>query len=143
MSTSKLADGPFLKRFVIACAVVPGALLALDAYHHNLGVNDVNYAIRSTGMLGLVFLSLSLLVTSDTRRPRAFAVVFVALMIFRVVRHELDLRKELRAARTKVLPPKSVTTAKKKFWSGELVVARIFQETHDTRTFRFVVPDGG
>src|SRR5439155_11707678 len=63
MSTSKLADGPFLKRFVIACAVVPGALLALDAYHHNLGVNDVNYAIRSTGMLGLVFLSLSLLVT--------------------------------------------------------------------------------
>jgi ferredoxin-NADP reductase/DMSO/TMAO reductase YedYZ heme-binding membrane subunit len=249
MPTSRVIDGPFLKRFVIACAVVPALLLALDAYHGRLGVNGVNYAIRSTGMLGLVFLTLSLLVSplrrltgwhvlisvrrnlgvagflyilahftiyfvydrgadvgstieeivervylwfgfgalvlmvplaitstdtmvswlgpkrwkalhrlaylavlggvvhfyllvkSDTRRPFAFSVVFTGLMVFRVVREELDLRKELKTARTRVLPPKSVAPAKKKFWSGQLVVARIFQETHDTKTFRFRMPD--
>jgi ferredoxin-NADP reductase/DMSO/TMAO reductase YedYZ heme-binding membrane subunit len=243
-------DGPYLKKLVIACALVPAVLLAIDAYRGHLGVNDVNYAIRSTGMLGLVFLTLSLLISplrrltgwhvlisvrrnlgvfgflyilahftiyflfdrgadigstleeivgrvylwfgfgalflmiplaitstdgmvsrlgprrwkalhrlayvavfggvvhfyllvkSDTRRPFAFAVVFTGLMLFRVVREELDLRKELKSARTKVLPPKSVTPARKRFWSGELVVSRIFQETHDTKTFRFRTPDG-
>jgi len=250
MSSSRFVDGPFAKRFVIFCGVVPALVLAWDAWHGNLGVNGVNYLIRSTGMLGLVFLMLSLLVTpvrvltgwnvlisvrrnfgvygclyisahfliyvffdrggdladaaseiikrrylwfgfgalvlmlplaltstdgmvsrlgptrwkalhrlayvaaiagvihfyllvkSDTRRPFAFAVVLTGLLLFRIVRHEIGLRRELRAARTRVLPPKSVTTAKKKFWSGELVVARIFQETHDTRTFRFRMPDG-
>jgi glycine betaine catabolism B len=251
MPTSRFVDGPFAKRFVIACAVVPALVLAWDAWRGQLGVNGVNYAIRSTGMLGLVYLMLSLLVTplrvltgwnvlisvrrnlgvfgflfiathfviyfvldrgadvvdtvgeivkrrylwfgfgalllmiplaltstdgmvsrlgpkrwkalhrlvypavlggvihfyllvkSDTRRPFAFAVAFAALMLFRIVRHEIGLRRELHAARTRVLPPKSVTPAKKKFWSGELVVARIFQETHDTRTFRFRLPEGG
>lgn len=251
MSTSRFVDGPFAKRFVIACALVPALVLAWDAWRGQLGVNAVNYAIRSTGMLGLVYLMLSLLITplrvltgwnvlisvrrnlgvfgflfiashfviyfvldrgadvadtvgeivkrrylwfgfgalllmiplavtstdgmvsrlgprrwkalhrlvypavlggvihfyllvkSDTRRPFAFAVAFAALMLFRVVRHEIGLRRELRAARTRVLPPKSVTAARKKFWSGELVVARIFQETHDTKTFRLRLPEGG
>lgn len=244
-------DGPFAKRFVIACAIVPALVLAWDAWHGQLGVNGVNYLIRSTGMLGLVFLMLSLLVTpvrvltgwnvlisvrrnlgvygflyiaahfviyvlydrggdladtvseiierrylwfgfgalvlllplaltstdgmvsrlgptrwkalhrltyvavaagvvhfyllvkSDVRLPFAFACALTALLLFRIVRHEVGLRRELRAARTRVLPAKSVTSARKKFWSGELVVARIFQETHDTRTFRFRMPDGG
>lgn len=257
MSTSRLPkgngqwiDGPFAKRFIIACALVPALVLTWDAWRGQLGVNGVNYAIRSTGMLGLVFLMLALLVTplrlvtgwnllisvrrnlgvfgflyiaahfaiyfildrgadvadtaseiierrylwfgfgalvlmiplaltstdgmvsrlgprrwkalhrlvylavlggvvhfyllvkSDTRRPFAFACVFAVLILFRIVRHEIDLRRQLRAARTRVLPPASVGRAKKKFWSGELVVARIFQETHDTRTFRFRMPDG-
>jgi ferredoxin-NADP reductase/DMSO/TMAO reductase YedYZ heme-binding membrane subunit len=251
MSTSRFVDGPFAKRFVIACALVPALVLAWDAWRGQLGVNAVNYAIRSTGMLGLVYLMLSLLITplrvltgwnvlisvrrnlgvfgflfiashfviyfvldrgadvadtvgeivkrrylwfgfgalllmiplavtstdgmvsrlgprrwkalhrlvypavlggvihfyllvkSDTRRPFAFAVAFAVLMLFRIVRHEIGLRRELRAARTRVLPPKSVTAARKKFWSGELVVARIFQETHDTKTFRLRLPEGG
>ena len=70
MSTSREAffdgrfvDGPFLKRFVIVCGLVPAALLAWDGYRHQLGVNDVNFAIRTTGLLGLGFLMLSLLVT--------------------------------------------------------------------------------
>ena len=251
MSSSRFVDGPFAKRFVIACGLVPALVLAWDAWHGNLGVNGVNYLIRSTGMLGLVFLMLSLLVTpvrvltgwnvlisvrrnfgvygflyiaahfiiyflfdrggdladtiseiierrylwfgfgalvlllplaltstdgmvsrlgpkrwkalhrltyvaigagvvhfyllvkSDTRLPFAFSCVLTGLLLFRIVRHEIGLRRELRAARTRVLPPKSVTAARKKFWSGDLVVARIFQETHDTRTFRFRMPDGG
>ena len=251
MSTSRFVDGTTAKRFVVACALVPGALLLWDAWRGQLGVNGVNYAIRSTGMIGLVFLTLSLLVTplrvltgwsvlvasrrnlgvfgfvyilahfviyvlydrggdlgdtiaeilarvylwfgfgalvlmvplaltstdamvsrlgprrwkglhrlsyvavsagvvhyfllvkSDTRIPIGFGVVVGALLLFRVVRHELALRRDLHAARTRVLPPRSVTPARKRFWSGELVVARIFQETHDTRTFRLRLPDGG
>jgi glycine betaine catabolism B len=245
-------DGPFLKRFVILCGVVPGALLAFDAIRGNLGVNSVNYAIRSTGMIGLVFLTLSLLVTplrqltkwnvlisarrnlgvygfgyilthfliffwydragdvgstlteivervylwfgmgalvlmiplaitsfdsmvtrlgpkrwkalhrlaylavfggvvhffllvkSDTRRPIVFSIAFGAVMLYRVVKHEVDIRVELAKARSKMKPAKPAASGgKRRFWSGELVVARIFQETHDVKTFRFVVPGGG
>ncbi len=250
MSTTKLVDGAFAKRFVILCGVVPAALLVWDAYRGNLGVNAANYAIRSTGMLGLVFLMLSLLITplrmltkwnvlisvrrnlgvygfgyilahfllfyaldrdfdlgstfseiiervylwfgfgalllmiplaatstdgmvtrlgskrwkalhrltyiaifggvvhffllvkSDTRRPIAFSVAFAALILFRVVYHEVDIRRQLKAARKK-MPDKAKPAGKKKFWSGELKVARIFRETHDVKTFRFVSPTGG
>jgi sulfoxide reductase heme-binding subunit YedZ len=43
--------------------VTPGALLAWDAARGHLSVNAVNYAIRTTGMLALVFLVLALAVT--------------------------------------------------------------------------------
>jgi len=261
MSTSDVASPPralpafdarFAKRFVIACGLVPAVLLVWDAYRGQLGVNDVNFAIRSTGMLGLVFLSLSLCITplrrltgwswlhgvrrnigvfgfayiaahfliffwfdrahsvsstldeivervylwfgtgslvlmiplaatstdaavsllgarrwkrlhrlayvavllgvvhfymlvkADTTRPIAFALVFGGLMIYRGVRHYLDLRAEVAAAKDKIaLARKQAGTARKKFWQGELVVARIFDETHDVKTFRLVDPAGG
>ena len=38
-------------------------LLGWDAWHHKLGANPVNFAILTTGMLALVFLMLTLLVT--------------------------------------------------------------------------------
>lgn len=71
MSTSDAAGAPatalfdarFARRLVMVCGVVPATLLAWDAYRGQLGVNDVNFAIRTTGMLGLVFLTLTLLVT--------------------------------------------------------------------------------
>src|SRR5678816_1468337 len=50
-------------RLIILCCLVPGALLAWDAYRGNLGVNGVNFAILSTGMIGLVMLTLTLLIT--------------------------------------------------------------------------------
>src|SRR5689334_10876149 len=56
-------DGPFLKKLIILCGLVPGAILAWDAYRGAAGVNTVNYAIRSTGMIGLVMLILALLIT--------------------------------------------------------------------------------
>jgi glycine betaine catabolism B len=51
-------------RFVllINCAV-PGVLLAWDAFHHQLGANPIKFAILTTGMSALIFLSLSLVVT--------------------------------------------------------------------------------
>ncbi|MCX5747459.1 MAG: 2Fe-2S iron-sulfur cluster-binding protein [Proteobacteria bacterium] len=79
MSTTSapLVDGRFARRFVLACGLVPGLLLVVDALRHQLGVNDVNFAIRTTGLLGLVFLSLSLLVT-PLRRLSGWSVLIAA-----------------------------------------------------------------
>ena len=53
----------FAKRLVLINAAVPGILLGWDAWHHQLGANPVNFAILTTGMLALIFLLLTLLVT--------------------------------------------------------------------------------
>jgi len=52
-----------LRRLVLVNGAVPGAILAYDAYNGQLGVNAVNYAIRTTGLLALIFLVSSLLIT--------------------------------------------------------------------------------
>lgn len=53
----------FAKLVVLLNALVPGALLAWDAWHGQASANPVNYAILTTGMLALVFLCLTLAVT--------------------------------------------------------------------------------
>jgi ferredoxin-NADP reductase/DMSO/TMAO reductase YedYZ heme-binding membrane subunit len=248
-----LFDTKFVKWFAIVSCLVPALLLGWDALHDQLGVNNVNFAIRSTGMLGLVCMTLSLVVTpirqltgwapllsarrnlgvygflyilahfaifflfdrdasisstieeitsrvylwfgfgslvimlplaitstdgmvtrlgpkrwkllhrltylavlcgiihfyllvkADTTRPFVFAVLFGALMLYRVVRHYFDLRGEVKTAKEKLAAAKKLagTAVKKKFWSGELRVARIFDETHNVKTFRMVPLDGG
>ncbi|HEY1552188.1 MAG TPA: ferric reductase-like transmembrane domain-containing protein [Kofleriaceae bacterium] len=248
MSTSKLVDNHFAKLLVIVNACVPAAMLLWDAFHGQLGVNSVNFAIRTTGLIGLVCLVLSLAITplrwlvgwqqliairrnfgvagfvyisihfsiffwwdrghsvsstvdeiiqrsylwygfgalvmmiplaitstdgmvsrlgprawktlhrlnyaivvagcihylllvkSDLRAPLAFLSVTGGLLAARVVMREIDLRRELAAAKLKL---KLNKPAKPKFWSGELKIARIFQETPDVKTFRMVNPGGG
>jgi ferredoxin-NADP reductase/DMSO/TMAO reductase YedYZ heme-binding membrane subunit len=56
-------DIRFIKFLVLVNAAVPGTLLAWDAWHHQLGANPVNFAILTTGMLALIFLMLTMLVT--------------------------------------------------------------------------------
>jgi ferredoxin-NADP reductase/DMSO/TMAO reductase YedYZ heme-binding membrane subunit len=56
-------DIRFAKLLVLVNAGVPLALLGWDALHHQLGANPVNFAILTTGMLALVFLMLTMLVT--------------------------------------------------------------------------------
>ena len=56
-------DLRFAKLLVVVNALVPGAILLWDAAHGQLGANGVNYALRTTGMLALVFLMLTLAVT--------------------------------------------------------------------------------
>ncbi len=58
-----MKDIGFAKFVLLVNGLVPGALLLWDAYHGQAGANPVNYAIRTTGLLALIFLSLSLLVT--------------------------------------------------------------------------------
>lgn len=59
----RLLDAVFVRRFVLLNATVPLALLGWDALRDHLGANGVNYAIRTTGLVGLVLLVSSLLVT--------------------------------------------------------------------------------
>jgi ferredoxin-NADP reductase/DMSO/TMAO reductase YedYZ heme-binding membrane subunit len=251
MSTSdRVLDTPFAKRLAIVNALVPAALLIWDAWRHQLGVNTVNFAIRTTGLIGLVLITLSLAITplraltgwnrfiavrrnlgvigffylaahfaifflfdregsigstlseivkrrylwfgtgalvlmmplamtstdamvlrlgaarwkllqrliyviaigavvhyyllvkSDVRQPLAFAAFVGALLLYRVVAHYVGLRAEVRAARDTRASAR-VKSPKRNFWSGELEIARIFDETHDVKTFRLVSPDGG
>jgi ferredoxin-NADP reductase/DMSO/TMAO reductase YedYZ heme-binding membrane subunit len=244
MPTSKLVDAQFSKWLVIVNGLVPLALLGWDAYNGQLGVDEVNFAILTTGLLGLGLLIASLAITplrkltgwaslisirrnlgvlgftyiavhftiffwfdrnhdvgdtideiikreylwygfgalilmvplaitsfdsmvsrlgakrwkqlhkltyvvvpagvyhfylerkSDKAVPLLFAGVVTVLLGYRIVVHYLDLR----AKAMRVIPP---APKKKTFWKGELAIARIFEETHDVKTFRFVHPDGG
>jgi sulfoxide reductase heme-binding subunit YedZ len=56
-------DIRFAQLVVMVNASVPLALLARDAYYHELGANPLEFVTHTTGMLALVFLMLTLLVT--------------------------------------------------------------------------------
>src|SRR5262249_10012508 len=83
-----------------------------------------------------------LLVKADTRQPLAFAAVIGALLLYRVGAHYVGLRAEARSARTKNTVAANAAP-RRPFWSGELVITRIFDESPDVKTFRFASPDGG
>ncbi len=57
------SDIKFAKFVVLVNAAVPLALLARDAYYHELGANPLEFVTHTTGTLTLVFLLVSLLVT--------------------------------------------------------------------------------
>jgi ferredoxin-NADP reductase/DMSO/TMAO reductase YedYZ heme-binding membrane subunit len=57
----------FTKWVVTLNCIVPAMLLAWDAVQGDLGANPVNFAIRTTGMLALIFLVLSLAITPLSR----------------------------------------------------------------------------
>jgi ferredoxin-NADP reductase/DMSO/TMAO reductase YedYZ heme-binding membrane subunit len=61
------SDGAFHKALVIVNGVIPFALMLFDAFGHRLGVDPVKAALHATGMLGFVFLLLSLAVTPIRR----------------------------------------------------------------------------
>ena len=46
-----IVDAKFAKLLVLVNGLVPSALLVWDAYRHQLGVNEVNFAIRTTGLV--------------------------------------------------------------------------------------------
>jgi ferredoxin-NADP reductase/DMSO/TMAO reductase YedYZ heme-binding membrane subunit len=58
-----MKDISFARFVLLINGIVPGALLLWDAINGNAGTDPVNYAIRTTGLLTLIFLSLTLLVT--------------------------------------------------------------------------------
>jgi ferredoxin-NADP reductase/DMSO/TMAO reductase YedYZ heme-binding membrane subunit len=233
-----MKDIRFAKFLFLVNGAVPLALLGWDALHHDLGANPVNFAIRTTGMLTLIFLMLTLLVTpirklsgwnwlifsrrtfglyaffyglvhfliffafdrsfsvsstlsemvkrtyllvgitglilmvplaitstnamikrmgiekwknlhklvyivaiagvahyimlvkADERQPLTFAAVLAVLLVYRLV-----------AGRKKPVAKPAATVGKPKFWSGQLQIQRIIQETPDVRTFRLALPD--
>jgi ferredoxin-NADP reductase/DMSO/TMAO reductase YedYZ heme-binding membrane subunit len=60
----------FARNTVLLNCAVPAILLTWDAFHGQLGANPVNFAIRTTGILSLIFLCLTLLVTPLGRVTR-------------------------------------------------------------------------
>lgn len=58
-----MKDTRFARFVIFANGIVPLALLANDAYYHRLGANPYEFATRTTGVLALLFLILSLAVT--------------------------------------------------------------------------------
>lgn len=58
-----MKDMRFAKFVLLVNALVPALLLTWDVNHGRAGANPVNYAIRTTGLLALIFLSFTLLVT--------------------------------------------------------------------------------
>jgi sulfoxide reductase heme-binding subunit YedZ len=56
-------DARFTKAITLVNSLVPLTLLGWDAAHKNLGANPLEYVTRTTGMLTLIFLTLSLAVT--------------------------------------------------------------------------------
>lgn len=58
-----MIDTRFARLLIFVNSAVPLALLLNDAYHHRLGANPTEFAIRTTGTLALLFLILSLAVT--------------------------------------------------------------------------------
>lgn len=57
----------FVKFLVLLNGAVPAFLLGVDAFRGELGANPVNFAIRTTGLLALIFLLLSLTTTPAGR----------------------------------------------------------------------------
>ena len=58
-----MADLKFAKLVVFINSLVPLVLLLWDLYHKRVGPNPLEFATRTTGMLTLIFLSLTVAVT--------------------------------------------------------------------------------
>lgn len=58
-----MSDVRFAKLAVFVNALVPLVLLLWDLYHKRVGPNPLEFATRTTGMLTLIFLSLTVAVT--------------------------------------------------------------------------------
>jgi glycine betaine catabolism B len=56
-------DTKFFRGVVLANGLIPLVILAWDTWHGHLGANPVNQAIHITGVLSLIFLLLSLVIT--------------------------------------------------------------------------------
>jgi glycine betaine catabolism B len=56
-------DIKFFRGVVLANGLIPLVILAWDAWHGHLGANPVNQALHITGILSLIFLLLSLVIT--------------------------------------------------------------------------------
>jgi glycine betaine catabolism B len=126
--------------------LVPLALTSTDAMVTRLGarrwkrLHRLTYLASSLGALHYL-----LLVKADVRQPLVFAAVLALLLGFRVVRSSLDAR-EARARHAAAVTTNAATvttTGVRRFWSGELRVLRVVQETPDVRTFRLAAMDGG
>lgn len=111
-----LTDLQFAKLAALVNGLVPLSLLGWDAWHGALGANPVNYAIRTTGLLALISLILTLSVTplarlfgwhrlTQFRRMLglyAFTYAAIHFLIFVIYDRDLSLGSTLHEITTRV-----------------------------------------
>jgi ferredoxin-NADP reductase len=126
----------------LAC-MVPLAVTSTNAMVKRLGAKRwhlLHRLVYVTAIAGVVHFYMQ--AKADKRKPIAFAVAIGFLLCCRVVWFLLDRRKK-ESAKLAVPAPVTSSPAKPGFWSGQLRVARVTQETPNVRTFRLQAIDGG
>ncbi len=127
--------------FIAVSLMLPLAVTSTNAMIRKLGpvrwklLHRLAYVATILGVVHYY-----MLVKSDVRQPLAFAAVLTPILGFRSVKHYIDLRRGAAKAKSSAVAAPSTA---RKFWSGDLVVANVRRETHDVKTFRFVMPGGG
>jgi ferredoxin-NADP reductase len=124
---SEIVERPYLWfGFGALVLMAPLAITSFDSMVTRLGakrwkrLHRLAYVAAIAGVIHFY-----MLVKADTSRPIGFAIALGLLLASRFV------------------PAKKAPPKKRMFWSGELKIARIVDETHDVKTFRLVAPDGG
>ncbi|CAN5209943.1 hypothetical protein BH09SUM1_BH09SUM1_07900 [soil metagenome] len=110
--------------------MIPLAVTSFDSMVRLLGKRWKQLHRLAYPIAGLGVLHYYLQAKADKRIPLVFAAVLAVLLIARYVWRFTDSRKSAKAP-------------SRKFWNGELKIAKVTDETPDVRTFRFVPPDGG
>jgi ferredoxin-NADP reductase/DMSO/TMAO reductase YedYZ heme-binding membrane subunit len=82
-----------------------------------------------------------MLVKADTTQPIIFATLFGALFAYRLGAHYMQLRADSHRLHHP-LPQPAASPQPGQRWEGVLRLAKVFVETPDVRTFRFVAPSG-
>ena len=127
--------------------MVPLAATSTDAMIRRLGgkrwkaLHRLAYVVAVAGVVHYY-----MLVKADVTQPLAFAGVVAVLLFYRLAAHYLKLRSAYHTLRS--APARALAGAadarpavRPKFWSGQLRVARVFDETPFVRTFRLVAPE--
>ncbi len=140
---SEIAMRTYLLVGVLALILmVPLAVTSTNGMIKTLGpkrwklLHRLAYLIAIGGVLHF-----AMLVKADLDRPIVFAAILGVLFAYRLIAHYLQLRAD--SYRLRMVAPVAVSTVRPKFWTGELRVARIFDEAPGVRTFRLVATDGG
>jgi len=126
--------------FVALASMLPLAVTSTNAMIRRLGPVRWKLLHRFAyvaAILGVVHYCM--LVKSDARQPLAFAAVLAPILGFRSVKHYLDLRREASRSNSRQTAKSEMN---RKSWNGYLTVQNIHRETHDVKTFRFVLPEG-
>jgi ferredoxin-NADP reductase len=82
-----------------------------------------------------------MLVKADTTQPLIFAALFGGLLVYRLGAHYMQLRADSHRLRNPALQP-AASPQQTERWEGVLRLAKVFVETPEVRTFRFVAPSG-
>ncbi len=126
--------------FIGLCAMIPLAITSTNGMVRRLGPmkwHALHKLAYVAAIAGVVHFWMQ--VKSDLTYPKLFAWIIGALLAYRyVAMYFAPKPKAMKAAST----APSTAPKKKRFWSGELKVARVFDETPTVRTFRLTTLDG-